>query len=150
MRDGKIMQIGKPREIYEKPANQFVAEFIGTSNFLTGKIASKEAGMYVVDTEAGRLHAQSDREIGIGEDVAVAFRPEALEMSTEPPRGNVPNEWTGEVLTRSFMGDSVDHLIKTGQRELMVRANPKNSIPDGTTVTLHVPPPSLSIVPLGD
>lgn len=150
MRDGKIMQIGKPREIYEQPANQFVAQFIGTSNFVTGKVVGKEEGMYVVDARNGRLHVTADREVTIGTEVALAFRPEALEMTAEPPRGNIPNEWTGEVVTRSFMGDSVDHLIRLGDREILVRANPKNSISGGTTVTLHVPPTSFSIVPLGD
>lgn len=150
MRDGKIMQVGKPREIYEQPANKFVAEFIGTSNFLTGKVVGKEGGSYLVDTEAGRLRVEEDRPMSTGEEVALAFRPEAVEMTIDPPTGAVPNEWTGEVLTRSFMGDSVDHLIRMGEREFMVRANPKNSIPSGTTVTLRLPPASLSAVPLGD
>lgn len=150
MRDGKVMQVGTPREIYEKPANQFVAEFIGTSNFLTGEIKGKEENLYVVDTEAGRLYAQIERAVSIGDRIALAFRPESLEMTTEPPSGNVPNEWTGEILTRSFMGDSVDHLVRLGEREIMVRANPRNSFPGGTKVTLRVPPASLSAVPLND
>ena len=150
MRDGKIMQIGRPREIYERPANQFVAEFIGTSNFLPGTVAEVEAGMLVVDTEAGRLRTDPDERYGRGAAIILAIRPESIDMSTDEPTGEVPNQWTGEVLTRSFLGDSVDHVVKVGERELLVRANAKKSFPAGTAVTLTLASPSLSIIPLGD
>ena len=150
MRDGKIMQIGRPREIYERPANQFVAQFIGTSNFLTGEVAGKEEGLLLVDTEVGRLRAKIDRDLATGDKIALAFRPESLEMTTEPATGTHPNEWTGEVVTRSFLGDSVDHLVRIGERELLVRANPKKSVPRGTQVTLRLPPANVSAIPLGD
>ena len=150
MRDGKIMQIGRPREIYERPANQFVAEFIGTSNFLPGTVAEVEAGMLVVDTEAGRLRTDPDERYGRGAAIILAIRPESIDMSTDEPTGEVPNQWTGEVLTRSFLGDSVDHVVKVSERELLVRANAKKSFPAGTAVTLTLASSSLSIIPLGD
>ena len=55
MRAGEVVQLGKPRDIYENPQNKFVAEFIGTSNFIDGTVKARNADRYVVDTHDGRL-----------------------------------------------------------------------------------------------
>jgi iron(III) transport system ATP-binding protein len=150
MRDGKIMQIGRPREIYEQPANQFVAQFIGNSNFMDGVISDKEKEFFLIDTPVGRLRAEIDRPLSVADKITLAFRPESVEMTTDEPSGLLPNEWIGEVVTRSFLGDSVDHIVRTGEKEILVRAKPNNSIPAGTVVTLRLPPSSLTAIPLGD
>ena len=147
MKDGKIMQIGRPREIYEKPANHFVAEFIGTSNFVEGTAAGREGEFLVVDTDAGPLRATVDATVPVGEPVILAVRPEGIVMSTEAPTGAEPNEWPGEVITRSFLGDSVDHMVRAGGFDLRVRAPSNLSIPEETAVTLRIDPGNLSVIP---
>src|SRR5678815_2413528 len=73
MNEGRIVQIGSPRTIYEQPVNRFVAEFIGTSNFLDGTVAGAEnaPGMFRVRVALGDLVARSGRALNPGELVSV-------------------------------------------------------------------------------
>ncbi len=149
MRDGKIMQIGSPREIYEKPANRFVAEFIGTTNFISGKIVNREGVDLVVDTANGRIRANVEYQGSAGEEVLLAVRPEGIHISTESPTGTNQNQWSGEVITRSYLGDSVDHIVQVGDRELLIRAHSSVSFGSGTSVTLTIDPTGLNVIPVG-
>ncbi len=148
MRDGKIVQLGTPREIYENPHNRFVAEFIGTSNFITGVVAEHWGSSFTVTTSEGPLVVNSSVDVAVGNDVIVSIRPEAITVTTSARHGGVANEWTGEVLTRAFLGDSVDHVVGVGKYEIRNRSNPSVSIDPGTKVYLHMDPEKLSLVPL--
>ncbi len=146
MNAGKIEQVGKPREIYTQPATQFVAEFIGTSNFLPGKVTRTAEGVRI-DTLEGVLWAESTAGSSPDGNALVALRPENVMLSTTPSGGTLRNEWRGSVLTRAFMGDSVDHVVGVGKFELRVRCNPAISIPPGTEVYLSVDPKNVTVVP---
>lgn len=149
MNAGRIEQIGKPRAIYTNPASRFVAEFIGTSNFMTGVVASSAEDSLTVDTVEGRVvcHDRSHRP-AVGEEVLLSIRPECLELSVSAPTGAV-NTWSGQVLTRAFLGDAVDHVVQVGKLELRVRSNPNHSIDPGTRVHLSVDPGKVTLVPVG-
>ncbi|MFD3488341.1 ABC transporter ATP-binding protein [Streptomyces sp. NPDC058665] len=148
MNQGRIEQIGKPREIYTRPATRFVAEFIGTSNFLEGTVASVQGQEVQVDTEHGRLVAHEVEKLpSAGDTVLVSVRPECVDLSREA-RGNVPNEWSGKVLTRAFMGDVVDHIVGVGKLEIRNRSNPNLSIPPGTEVHFSIAPDKVTLVPV--
>ena len=148
MRNGNIVQLGRPREIYENPNCRFVAEFIGTSNFLSGNVVSKDGDRYTVNTVDGQLVLDSAATLPIGADVIVSVRPEAVEVSTTSRAGEVPNEWKGTVLTRAYLGDSLDHVVGLGKHELRTRGNPSTSIEPGTTVYLRMDPAKLVLVPI--
>src|SRR5262245_11488919 len=81
MRDGKIMQVGKPREIYERPNCRFVAEFIGTSNFIDGVVKGRDGDRIEVETSAGRLLVDRGEEVPAGTEVVVSIRPEAVHLA---------------------------------------------------------------------
>ncbi|HEV7658096.1 MAG TPA: ABC transporter ATP-binding protein, partial [Mycobacteriales bacterium] len=66
MRDGKVQQIGRPRDVYERPESRFVAEFIGSSNFLPGTVVSAGAGELTVQTGSGRLSLASPLALAAG------------------------------------------------------------------------------------
>jgi iron(III) transport system ATP-binding protein len=148
MRGGNVMQLGRPREIYENPNCRFVAEFIGTSNFIAGTVSQRENDRYVVDTADGPLVLDSAASIRVGTDVVVSIRPEAVEVSTASRAGEVPNEWTGKVLTRAFLGEAVDHVVAMGRHEIRARGNPSVSIEQGTEVYLRMDPSKLALVPV--
>jgi iron(III) transport system ATP-binding protein len=148
MRQGKVVQLGKPREIYTNPKSRFVAEFIGTSNFLNGTVAGYDGDCVTVDTTEGRLRVRSATQLPVGSDAIVSIRPEAVEISLTGSGGTEPNEWTGEVVNRAFLGDSVDHVVKVGKAEVRNRSNPNISIEQGTTVYLRMDPDQLSLVPV--
>ncbi|HCA86252.1 MAG TPA: ABC transporter ATP-binding protein [Streptomyces sp.] len=149
MREGKVVQLGKPRDIYTNPNSRFVAEFIGTSNFLKGIVAGNDGECVTVDTSEGRLRVRSSSAVPVGSEAIVSIRPEAVEIGLIGAGGTVPNEWTGEVITRAFLGDSVDHVVKVGAAKVRNRSNPTVSIAPGTKVYLRMDPDKLSLVPVG-
>ena len=149
MEQGRVLQLGKPREVYESPVNKFVAEFIGTSNFIPGTVGSPRAGQNCVETVSGTLILESGADLPTGSDVVVSIRPEAVELSTESRAGQVANEWHGTVVTRAFLGDAVDHVVAVGQHEVRARVNPSVSFEPGTQVYLQLDPAKISLVPAG-
>ena len=149
MRDGEVMQLGKPRDIYTNPTSRFVAEFIGTSNFLNGTVSAYDGTTVTVETTEGRLLVTSAAQVPVGMEAIVSIRPEAVEIGKTGAGGTMPNEWTGEVVTRAFLGDAVDHVVKVGKAEVRNRSNPMTSIPPGTTVYLRMDPDKLTLVPVG-
>lgn len=62
--------------------------------------------------------------------------------------GSRPNEWTGQVVTRSFLGDSVDHIVRIGAYQLRARCSPNVSIRAETTVTVRIEPANLTLIPV--
>jgi iron(III) transport system ATP-binding protein len=147
MREGNVMQLGKPREIYENPRSRFVAEFIGTSNFLPGTVVANEGGRYSVDTTEGRLTLESSATMPTGTDVVVSIRPECVGLRTARPAG-IANVWEGKITTRAFLGDAVDHVVVVGKQEIRARCAPSVSVEPGTSVFLHLEEDKLSLVPI--
>lgn len=147
---GRIEQIGRPRDIYEKPASRFVAGFIGTTNFIEGNVERREpGGVQVVSTSEGPLRAVIPVELPTGTSVVVSVRPEHLALSLSPDGDPGPNRWIGTVSTRAFLGESVDHLVSVGKLELKVRCPTTTSIPPGKRVALTFPPEQCLVIPDG-
>jgi len=148
MSKGNIEQVGKPRAVYTAPATRFVAEFIGTSNFVTGIVASVRGDEVTVDTVEGRMVSRgASIRPSVGSEVLLSIRPECLELSVGPLSGRV-NEWAGQVLTRAFLGDAVDHVVGVSKLEIRTRSNPTLSIEPGTRVSLTVDPDKVTLVPV--
>jgi putative spermidine/putrescine transport system ATP-binding protein/spermidine/putrescine transport system ATP-binding protein len=80
MRNGVIEQTGAPREIYDRPRTEFVAGFLGASNFLGGTVVTREGDMAIVETPAGRATVLADA--SVGQKVRIAIRPERLRMGS--------------------------------------------------------------------
>jgi iron(III) transport system ATP-binding protein len=149
MKSGSVVQLGKPREIYEAPANKFVAEFIGTSNFIPGTVRARESGRASVETVNGVLYLETQADVPVGQEAVVSIRPEAVELSRESRASVVANEWHGTVVARAFLGDAVDHVVAVGKYEMRARVNPSVSIEPGTQVYLQLDPAKISLVPVG-
>jgi len=151
MNEGRILQIGTPRDIYERPASQFVADFVGNTNFIDGVVNTSsvvsgfsqtsgpaEAGQYVcIRTEIGDLHVQTDQDLRVDERVAISVRPEDVELTeARPPGGNV---WEGRVDQKVFLGEAVDFQVKVGPRTLLSRRHPtlRTKVGDAIFVQLN-------------
>jgi iron(III) transport system ATP-binding protein len=147
MNQGRIEQVGRPREIYERPATEFVAEFVGTSNFFTGEVVSRErGGGYVVASPAGRLFVSSAADFSVGSSVTVAIRQEqiSIEKGSGPERVGV---WSGVVEARAYLGEVVDHVVDVRGSKIRVRANSSISIPPGDEVTLTIAEHGTTLLP---
>jgi len=149
MRDGRVEQVGRPREIYESPKTRFVADFIGTSNFIDGVIEAQRPGGYLVRTHHGLLDVPSEAHHAAGETVVVSARPEHISLSTET-NGTGPNRWPGRVAVRSFLGEVVDHVVEAGESEIRVRCNSTISIPPDTHVTLVFNQEAFTLIAAGE
>ena len=89
MSKGVALQVGMPEEIYERPANKFVADFIGETNFLDGVVKGQSDSVVEVElTGTGVVHVKSSRTFTNGQQVAVAVRPEKLRLNAEVEGGN--------------------------------------------------------------
>jgi iron(III) transport system ATP-binding protein len=150
MRAGKIEQVGRPREVYEAPKSRFVADFIGTSNFIDGVVDAHDGAVYRISTPDGELRVRSDAEFAVGDPVVVAARPEHLAIDAQSTNGAAPNRWRGRVEARAFLGESVDHVISVGSREIRARCNSSISIPAPTEVTVTFPEEACTLIPAGE
>ena len=141
MNRGEIQQTGTPREIYERPSNQFVADFIGSTNFLraTVKRADGAQGQYRVDSEIGELAARSVDALEPGMKVVISVRPEDIQLSeSRPDRG--ANVLEGTVDTKVFLGESVDFQVKVKDRALLSRAHPSLGTRVGQPIYMSLNP----------
>ncbi len=146
MSQGSILQLGKPREIYENPQNKFVAEFIGTSNFIDGHVYARSGEAYTVETAEGRLVLESSADLPVGAAVVASIRPEAVDLTSTAP-ADLENVWEGVVTTRAFLGDAVDHVVAVRKHEIRARCLPHVSVEAGTHVYLRFAKDKLSLVP---
>jgi len=100
MKDGEIQQIGSPEEVYSRPPNQFVAEFIGEMNFIKGKVT----GPGQVDSPLGIRSYDLPPNCQVGSAVTLAIRPHHLNLSENPDRNSHAPE--GTVVSKTYLGDA--------------------------------------------
>ena len=129
MQDGKIVQVGTPREIYRFPANAFVASFVGETNFISGKIRSLSNGSAEIDTPIGTLHSSSVyHNLAVGEKANCSIRPEAINSADNIPP-TTPNQYHAKVLDATYLGRVEEYqlLITDDVRIKAVLHNPGTS-----------------------
>ncbi len=132
MSHGVIQQCSSPEEIYKKPKNQFVAEFIGSTNLIKGTVVSKfkENGAMVSLVKTGlseepvRVEEPLDRRQYNLDDVLLALRPELIHLMKN--RSGHINSFKAELLNSVYMGDYYKALIRTADgNELNVKISPE-------------------------
>jgi len=140
MNEGRIQQIGGAREIYERPTNAFVADFVGSTNFLDGSVLGPEGadGHYRVRTEIGDLRVLGTESLKPEEKVLVSVRPEDVQLAEAKPEGG--NVWEGRVDQKVFLGECVDFQVKLGTRMLMSRRHPSLRTPIGNAIFVQLDP----------
>jgi iron(III) transport system ATP-binding protein len=119
MRDGKILQVGKPKEIYYQPINSFVAGFIGETNIISGTVQEFQSDTYIIlQTEIGQLVANKPSiPIQVKQSVICAIRPEAIQMqkyevqSTKDENKPV-NKIPAKILSTSFQGEQEQVIFR--------------------------------------
>jgi spermidine/putrescine ABC transporter ATP-binding subunit len=135
MRRGRIEQLGAPREIYERPASRFVADFIGASTVLRGRAVGGDQvalspDLTITVTAGGALRA--------GDDVELAIRPERVRLAAGPGEGTVEARIDGLVYQGSMT--EVSARLGDGQRVLVFVTEPAPiPLALGQTVYLRLP-----------
>jgi iron(III) transport system ATP-binding protein len=108
MNEGRIHQIGAPREIYTRPVDAFVADFVGSTNFLDGSVLGPdgEAGLIRVRTEIGDVTVLATEPLRSEDKVLISVRPEDVELTEARPVG--ANVWEALVDQKVFLGEFLD------------------------------------------
>ena len=122
MNAGKIVQLGTPREIYGSPSSQYVADFLGGANFLEGTVTGVLSDEVQVDIGIGVIRASGQPSREKGSRVVVCLRPEHIRISTSSPAVRPVNCFDGKLVATAFLGDRIDHVVRTGECELRVRS----------------------------
>ena len=100
--DGSVVQVGTPDEVFNKPLNNDIANFVGVENLLKGAISAKEDGISVIDINGIKVEAVSD--VDVGKDVDVYLRPESVTLSRSRLDSSARNSFEGKVLEIEPMG----------------------------------------------
>jgi spermidine/putrescine transport system ATP-binding protein len=111
MNDGHVLQIGTPQEIFRRPLNRRVAEFIGGNNILQGTIVEAKGDLVGVRTAFGEVWATRTLEIGSGEEALVIVAADRIELDTSP--NGQGNEVAVRVATLEFVGATVTVFLET-------------------------------------
>ncbi len=135
MHAGRIEQLGTPREIYERPATRFVADFIGTSTVLRGRAAGADR---LALAGGGFLRIETVNAFRAGEEIELAIRPERIRLA----RGGEENVVEGRITGAVYQGvlTEVTVEIPGGQRLLVFVAEPAPAVlVSGQALRLHLP-----------
>lgn len=113
LKDGKLIQIGTPVDLYNRPQNSFVAEFMGPANLLSGKVIHRDAERVEVETAVGIIIALPSAVAS--KKVVLSIRPECIKME---PAGRASagskgaNRLMGTILESAYLGDSSEHVVQ--------------------------------------
>jgi iron(III) transport system ATP-binding protein len=110
MKDGRVLQVGRPKELYERPRTRFVADFVGTNNLLPGRVRGRHGAELVVDTEVGSLRAVS--EAAVGERCVLAIRPENVAIAARGEAAAHGNVVRGRVTFVAYLGSALRYDVE--------------------------------------
>lgn len=135
MKGGVIEHLASPSEIYNKPRTKFVASFIGESNIFSGKVATVENGIAIVETDCGLCKMPAE-DFAEGDLVHLCIRPEVIQYSKTPVDGF---GISGQVKNRIFVGSVHRTLITmpTGYDARVNRVKADNSYNEGDNLYLY-------------
>jgi iron(III) transport system ATP-binding protein len=140
MNEGRIVQIGTPRDVYERPSNRFVADFVGTTNFLDAVVVTMDGGNRCrVRTALGQLNVECVERLTANDAVVVSVRPEDVELSEQAQEGTEGDNFcAGVVYAKAFLGDCLDFQVKIGDFILLARVHPSLRTPVGDRVYVRM------------
>ncbi len=146
---GRVVQVGPPAEVYNRPADAFVAQLLGPANLIQGQVESDDArGGVVVRTPLGRLVGRSSNgRIAAGSPVTVAIRPESLALGAAVPAG--ANRFVATLERQVFLGE-VRRVYLRGPGDWPIQATAlqgqSHGLREGQTLTVSVAPDGVVVL----
>jgi len=139
MHQGEIVQEGTAEDLYRRPASEFVAQFIGRTNLLNGRVVGAGPAGIEVEVAGRRIRlAGSTARLTTDQRVRLVVRPEVIELQPE----GVSEGIQGTVLSRTFLGEKAEYQIRVGTDLIQVTSyNPvqRGLFLPGQKVKLHLP-----------
>jgi len=154
MEAGRVEQVGRPEEVYRRPATAFVARFLGRANFLAGTVAGTDAAGTVVRLDGGGLSVVAAARAGlaVGAPVSVALRQEAIRIESAEgeamPVGRA-NQFAVTVVFHAFAGQAHHYVIQlAGGREMEIAApGSARPLPRGSRARVEWSPEDVILLP---
>ncbi|WP_193199476.1 ABC transporter ATP-binding protein [Nostoc sp. MG11] len=137
MNQGKIEQVGTPKQIYERPCTSFVADFIGDTNLFSGEIVAVDSSNIQILTKTGLsivISRAEDTPTELSQAVVVSLRPEKIQLSLYPP--NLPaNCFEGRLINVMYLGTHINYVVEliNGISINVLQPNTFGSLPDRDT-----------------
>lgn len=118
MNKGKIEQVGTPQEVYQQPATEFIADFIGTANFADGIVKEIQGAHAIVEMldNVAKIPIKGKSTFKVGEKVRVVIRPESITVGQE-------GKYDGKVKISTFMGNVQEYYVEVGDHTLFVETS---------------------------
>jgi spermidine/putrescine transport system ATP-binding protein len=133
MNKGRLLQVGNSSDIYDTPNNRFVADFIGETNFINGRIKGWQNRVAEVGVGEGLvLRADCTQTLAAGTEVSIAVRPEKMHVNA-PDRSGLENVFKGRVSNVVYIGTDTHYSVDiTGSQSVRVRE--QNDMPGSLPV----------------
>ncbi len=107
MREGRVLQVAPPKELYERPAGRFVADFVGTNNFLPGTCREVATDRICVETAIGLVRSTPAPRVSPGDRCVLAIRPENIALGTA-----TENTFAGRIVLASYLGSTLRYDVE--------------------------------------
>jgi iron(III) transport system ATP-binding protein len=111
LRDGRVLQLGPPRELYERPRTRFVADFVGTNNLVAGTVDEGAGELVAVTTGLGRILARPMGPMSRGQACVLAIRPENIALG-EAAAGRDGNRVAGRIVLAAYLGNTLRYDVE--------------------------------------
>jgi ABC-type Fe3+/spermidine/putrescine transport system ATPase subunit len=139
MNEGRVEQVGTPDEIYDQPGSQFVADFIGLSEFIEGTVLSVGSEKAIVAVDELRFAVPASPKMQPREKLLFFIRPNDIDLFP-PGQSGGENTFDGVVSKMTYLGDKIDYRIAVGgSLELRVQTDGKVRFEQGESVRLQLP-----------
>ena len=147
MRDGKVLQVAAPKELYERPVGRFVADFVGTNNFLAGTCREIAADRLCAETPIGLVRGSLTPKVRAGDRCVLAIRPENIALGAVHE-----NTFAGRIALASYLGSTLRYDV-TVRDDVVLKVDVGDPwhhelLPPGTPV--HVTFPASAALTLPD
>ncbi len=144
LRDGAVEQLADPRTVYRQPANKFVADFIGETNWVEGTVATAAPDRLEITTALGTFVATPRPGMAVGVPVWLGFRPEAVRLEGSPVNG-----FAGRLEQVNYLGEIEEYLLGTaaGVTIKAFTPNPERRLPLGTALEVSLRTQDLLVLP---
>jgi len=148
MFDGEIHQFGKPRDLFNRPRSTTVADFMGSTNFISGTVKSEEANICIVESCMGKSKIEYSGDADVGQEVLFTIRPEHIEIDychvLEP---GSQNTYRGDVSDIIYEGGLVKYFVECEGQKLQVHDRSTRFLADVRELSVYFDPERLWIIP---
>jgi iron(III) transport system ATP-binding protein len=149
MKDGRIVEVGRPIDIYRYPRHVFTAQFLGTTNLISGTVEDVDVGIATVMTPLGRIAGvDRDQPLAKGANVRVSIRPEDLAVQETAEReASGVNVFEGRLAFAAFAGVAVEAEVRCGDVNLQCLLNRDADLTQGRAITLRAKVDACLVLP---